>query len=209
MKDFNWVDIHRADAKTHYPWLRVHVDKVPEIVNKYVNTEVNLYSTLQRFDNPEHQDNEIEYCPLAFDFDCSTDIEKSYADCKVVVNYFVEYGLGISPEEMMTYFSGNRGFHIVINAEIFGAEPMIDMNKVWRVLVTHLNKEWKIPTTGDNKLDISTYIRRKAWRIPNTKHLKTGLYKRALTFDELMSGVNNIKELAKESCGWISLVEVI
>jgi DNA primase catalytic subunit len=147
----------------------------------------------------------MEYCPLAFDFDCATDISQAWNDCKKLVDHAVSvYELDINQEQMLVYFSGNRGFHVTINAECFDAKPMVDMIKVWRLVSEELFKELKLVT-----LDRAVYTRRRAWRVPNTKHGKTGLYKRALTYQELMSGVNKIKELAKSPCPWISISEVV
>jgi hypothetical protein len=205
-KDCIYTDMHRSDASgNHFPWKRVLITQVPALVDVYVNSNLNLYTTIQKFPNKEHEDQEVEYCNLAFDFDSSADVSLAHTDAKVCVGYFINnYSLGVSPEELMIYFSGNRGFHVTINAELFEAAPQVDMVKIWRVFVAHLNKEWQLKT-----LDLAVYTRRRAWRIPNTIHTKTGLYKRALLYSELNSSLENIRELAKSPADWIDLVEVI
>jgi hypothetical protein len=202
-EDFTFVDMHRSTADgTHHPWKRVPIKKVPDLVNAYKDLSVNLYTTIQKFSNPEHEDPEIEYCNLGFDFDSASNVGLAHTDAKVCVDYFIKaHNIGISPEEIMIYFSGNRGFHVVVNAEVFNAEPQIDMIKVWRLLVNHINKELKL-----NTLDLAVYTKRRSWRIPNTKHTKTGLYKRALTYEEFNSSLENIRELAKKPADWIDLV---
>jgi len=207
MKDFVFVDIHRADAHgQHYPWRRVNVVAVQDIVDKYLHSGFHLYTTIQRFANPEHQDVELEYCPLAFDFDCADNIESAHQDVITLVDHIAHdvYGVGINPEEMMIYFSGNRGFHVTVNAECFNAQPQFEMIKIYRLLADHINKQLNLKT-----LDLSVYTKRRAWRIPNTIHVKTGLYKRALTYEQLKGDVESIKELAKEPANWVSIVEVI
>ena len=206
MKDFVFVDIHRADVSgTHFPWRRVNVDTVQSIVDKYLHAGFHLYTTIQRFVNPEHQDIESEYCPLAFDFDCAGDIESAHRDVITLVNHLVDvYETNVNMDEMMIYFSGNRGFHVTVNAECFNAQPQFEMIKVYRLLVNHLNKQLNLKT-----LDLSVYTRRRAWRIPNTIHAKTGLYKRALTYEQLKGDIESIKELAKEPADWVNIVEVI
>jgi len=201
-----YCDMHRSDSSgTHYPWKRILLTQVPALVEVYKSSGVNLYTTLQRFPNKEHEDNEIEYCNLGFDFDSSADVSIAHEEAKRCVDYFTSnYSLGVSPEELMIYFSGNRGFHVTINAEVFEAEPQVDMVKIWRLLVNHLNKEWKFRT-----LDLAVYTRRRSWRIPNTIHTKTGLYKTPLTYDQLNTSLDNIRELAKKPADWIDLVEVL
>lgn len=205
-KNCIYTDMHRSDANgIHAPWKRVPLANVPELVDVYKSSGVNLYTTIQKFPNKEHEDQEVEYCNFGFDFDSSADVGIAHEEAKRCVDYFISnYSLGVSPEEMMFYFSGNRGFHITINAEVFEAAPQVDMIKIWRVMVNHLNKEWKFRT-----LDLAVYTRRRAWRIPNTIHTKTGLYKLALTYEELNSSLESIKELAKEPCDWIDLLEVL
>jgi hypothetical protein len=77
MTGFDYVDIHRADDKgQHYPWKRVKVDQVPGIVSRLQAAKVaHIYTTIQRYDDPEHKDNEVEYCPLPFDFDCADNVQ--------------------------------------------------------------------------------------------------------------------------------------
>ena len=205
-EDCIYTDMHRSDVNgTHFPWKRVLITQVPALVDVYKSSGVNLYTTIQKFPNKEHEDQEVEYCNFGFDFDSSADVGIAHEEAKRCVDYFISnYSLGVSPEEMMFYFSGNRGFHITINAEVFEAAPQVDMIKIWRLLVNHLNKEWQLKT-----LDLAVYTRRRAWRIPNTIHTKTGLYKRALTYDEFNSSLESIKELAKSPCDWINLVEVL
>jgi hypothetical protein len=205
-EDFKYVDMHRSDANgQHYSWKRVLIKQVPALVEVYVDKGFNLYTTIQKFANKEHEDPEEEYCNLGFDFDSSSDVGLAYADAKVCVDHFIKvYDLGVSHEEMMIYFSGNRGFHITINPEVFNAEPCTDMIKIWRLLVNHINKELKL-----NTLDLAVYTKRRAWRIPNTKHTKTGLYKLALTYEQFNSSLENIRELAKSPCDWIDLVECL
>jgi hypothetical protein len=115
------------------------------------------------------------------------------------------YKININPEEMMVYYSGNRGFHVTVNAEVFGAEPMVDMIKVWRVVAEMFYKTLNLET-----MDRAVYTRRRAWRVPNTTHGKTGLYKRALTYEELMgNALTGIQELAKSPCEWLDLTDII
>jgi len=205
-EDFKYVDMHRSDAGgTHYSWKRVPVLKVPKLVDAYKDANVNLYTTIQKFSNPVHEDPEIEYCNLGFDFDSASDVDIALTDARKCVDYFIKvYDLGVSPEEMMIYFSGNRGFHVTINAEVFQAGPQVDMIKIWRLLVNHINKELKLST-----LDLAVYTKRRAWRIPLTIHTKTGLYKTPLTYEQLNSSLGNIKEIAKSPADWIDLVEVL
>lgn len=208
MMDFNYIDIHYSMPNgTHSKWQRVTLDQASKIPFTRTDPDkyANWFCTVQHFAEPEHKDNEIEICPLPFDFDCATELERAYADVKTLVDYLVStYEVGISSEEMMVYYSGNRGFHVTINHSVLEADPQVDLMKVYRIMAEMFYKSLHLQT-----LDRAVYTRRRAWRVPNTKHSKTGLYKRALTLSEFNSGIGNIKELATKPCSWIDIKSVI
>jgi hypothetical protein len=208
MTDFNFIDIHYSNAEgIHSKWQRVTIPQVPKIVLSRTDPVkyANWFCTLQHFAEPEHKDNEIELCPLAFDFDCAADVQHALDDTLSLVEHLIAvFDVDISSEFLMIYYSGNRGFHVTINHEILEVEPMVDLIKVYRLMAENLHKTLNLST-----LDRTVYTRRRAWRVPNTKHGKTGLYKRALTLLELNSGIDNIKALAKSPCDWLSVMEVI
>ncbi len=78
-EEFTYVDMHRSDAAgTHYQWKRVLVTQVPILVEAYLDKGFNLYTTLQKFSTPVHEDPEIEYCNLGFDFDSASDVGFAY-----------------------------------------------------------------------------------------------------------------------------------
>jgi len=204
-EDFQYVDMHRAVRDTHYKWSRVNISQVQNIVDKIKDQSDHIYTTIQKFASSEHIDDEVELCNLPFDFDCATDVDLARKQCVSLIDHLIAvYNIDINPDEIMVYYSGNRGFHVTIHYEVFDAQPMVSMIKVWRIVAEHLIKELKLTTA-----DRSVYTKRRAWRVPNTKHGKTNLYKIPLRYDELLLEVDKIRELAIKPAEWLNLEEVI
>ena len=101
-----------------------------------------------------------------------------------------KYGLSI--EDFKWWYSGNKGFHVFIIAEEVRAMPgAVDIpDKV---------KRYAVHLAGDySTFDRSVYDRTRIFRIPNSKHGKTGLFKVPLLAGEVWTlTLEEIKELAK------------
>lgn len=120
---------------------------------------------------------------LIFDFD-SKDIELARQDTIEVVNRLAYYG--ILGEEINIYFSGNKGFHIVL-----------DTNK------TFTPKQSKVAASkianGLKSFDSVVYNSNRILRLANTKHPETGLFKTNISVEELKNmPIDQIRELASE-----------
>lgn len=119
------------------------------------------------------------YGNLYLDFDDVTDFEKVRADALVAVSY-LKVVYHISEDYLRIYFSGNKGVHIVIPAEILGFEPMPLLNGVFKYVANSIKSFTKYKT-----LDTQIYDNKRMFRVPNTVHEKSGLYKVPLTAEEL------------------------
>ena len=86
----------------------------------------------------------------------------------------------IPPEVLRLYFSGMKGVSIEVPAELFGGlDP--DPN-----IATHL-KALAVSMAPETKtLDLSVYEKLRLWRVPNTLHGRSGLYKVRMTPKELL-----------------------
>ena len=130
---------------------------------------------------------------LVFDFDGKPldDVKKSVVDFVKYLEAFYEL-----PVDYVRFaFSGNKGFHISIPfaAVCEHPKPSNNFHKIYKGIISDIaGDDWKY-------LDMSIYEIRRIFRMTNTKHIKTGLYKVPLTFNELQSyRIASIKELAKE-----------
>lgn len=129
---------------------------------------------------------------LWFDVD-STDLEQSrQAARKLAAGIADRYR--IDGDDLLLFFSGSKGFHIGIPMRVFGdaAVPSTIFNKVCRAVASGVAGRLGVGT------DEGVYDKVRAFRLPNSKHAKTGLHKRRLTFGELMGlTIQRITELAK------------
>lgn len=96
-------------------------------------------------------------------------------------------------ESIRLYFSGKKGFHIEMEALALGIGPAADLSDTFRYIANDLKDKLEIET-----IDFACYDTRRMWRIPNTKHQGTGLYKIHLTPDELALPLQDIQALAAQ-----------
>ena len=132
------------------------------------------------------------YGDLYLDFDDLTNFERVREDVIKTFSYFkIIYQI---PESFIKiYYSGNKGIHLIIPADILGIEPIPILNGVFKHIAL------LIKTYSPNKtLDTQIYDNKRMFRIPNTINEKSKLYKIPLTVNELRTLTENeIKHLAK------------
>jgi hypothetical protein len=120
---------------------------------------------------------------LVFDFD-STDIEKARQDVLTLGARLVDQQ-GVNPEDIACYFSGGKGFHLVV--------PLVQeiTPDQFKAAVTRLAED--LPTFDSVVSDPQRIL-----RMEYTRHPKSGLYKIPLHIAEVDEmSVDQIKELAK------------
>jgi hypothetical protein len=123
---------------------------------------------------------------VQFDFDDPEDINNSYKDAKG----FIEW-LGIESGYHLA-FSGSKGFHVALPFEYFGLEVSPELPKILHDLAASLVTYFKT-------LDVKVYNANRKFRILNTAHKKTGLYKTIIHKDMT---VPEILEYAKRRREW-------
>ena len=121
---------------------------------------------------------------LVFDFDSEDNIPLAQTDTIKTVKRLQKHGINI--EDMTITFSGCKGFSIEMNTD------------------TEMTPE-KVKTiakyiAGDLKtFDTKVYNAARIFRLPHTKHNKTGLYKTPIQYHELTDlNVDQIAEIASE-----------
>ncbi|MBN1396849.1 MAG: hypothetical protein JXA06_02345 [Bacteroidetes bacterium] len=130
---------------------------------------------------------------LLTDVDVKDNLPLALEVTRGLTNRFVnEYH--IPPKSLHIRFSGNKGFHIEIPAELFGGfTPSVTLPVIHSALAGQLCKGY------DEYLDQSIYHTVSLIRIENTQHSISNLYSIALTFDELHSmSIDEIKKLAEQ-----------
>lgn len=119
------------------------------------------------------------YGDFYLDFDDTDSFENVREDAIRTFSYLkVVYHI---PEEYLRiYFSGNKGVHVIVPADILGIDPMPMLNGVFKHIAINM-KTYSPHKTLDTKI----YDNKRMFRIPNTRHEKSGLYKIPITSKEL------------------------
>ena len=130
-----------------------------------------------------------DWLPIDIDIDKERGektLEDSYQKARQVIRILVtEYDY----EPQHIFFSGSKGFHILIPIQVFGfVQPSENLFMIFKNIMNDI--------AGD-LIDTSIYEINRLFRMANTKHAKSGLFKIPLSIDEFMSGTDKIKELAK------------
>src|SRR5690625_344450 len=98
---------------------------------------------------------------------------------------------GIDTNSCRFYFSGAKGFHVMIPSAYFQAEPSIDVHKRFRKIAVEL-------ANGIN-IDTAIYDKTRIFRLPNTINAKSGLHKIELySFEAMSLDIKDILDRAKE-----------
>jgi hypothetical protein len=129
---------------------------------------------------------------LWFDIDRADDLRCAMTDAGRLAAGLVER-YRLDEGALLYFFSGSKGAHIGLPTAIFEPEPSLDFHRGCRQLAESLSKAFGV------NIDVGVYDRVRAFRAPNSRHPKTGLHKRRLSFDELLGlSVEAVLHLAEE-----------
>jgi primase-like protein len=122
----------------------------------------------------------------------------------------------INPDAMQIYFSGSKGFHLMLDARLFGKMfPSKNLPLVFDSMRRHLAQE--IPEQLRETVDLAIKDRVRLLRLPNTVHENSKLTKVILSVDELnrmsaddiRSQARTVRPLAlTDETGLVSKVEI-
>lgn len=156
----------------------------------YERNQYSAFCSAFRY-NTTDIDNSLMYGDMYFDFDDINDFERVRKDAIVVLN-MIEVVFLVKKEWLKIYFSGNKGIHIILPAEILGVIPSAELNQIYKY-IANLAKGF----TPNKTVDTQIYDNKRLFRIPNTKHEKSGLYKIPITLNELQTlSINEIRSMA-------------
>ncbi|WP_145341694.1 DNA primase [Rosistilla ulvae] len=127
-----------------------------------------------------------------FDID-NDDIDAATTDARKLAAALA-YSYGIADDALLCFFSGSKGYHIGLPLAACGSPgPSATFHKVCRRLAESIALQIGIV------IDTGVYDRVRAFRAPNSRHGKTGLFKRWLSVDSLLNlQASRIVELARE-----------
>lgn len=124
-------------------------------------------------------ENALAIGDLYLDFDSIDDFELARQDAIKVLAY-LKIVFKIKYSELNIFFSGNKGIHITIPYKVLDVKPSKDINIVFKYIAKSAYNYTKNKT-----LDLQIYDKKRLFRIANTKHEKSHLFKIQLTYEEL------------------------
>ena len=128
-----------------------------------------------------------DYFPVDID---SEDLEKAHKQTKHFLNMMLNnYEIDLST--LRIFFSGAKGFHVLIPWRLFDLKPGNELPQVF--------KKMALKVAEGIKIDTVIYDKVRLFRFSNTINSKTGLYKVPLTPAEVLNkDIEDIKLLAKD-----------
>jgi hypothetical protein len=115
---------------------------------------------------------------LWFDID-RDDIDLATHDARRLSSCLIDR-FAIAGDALLAFYSGAKGFHIGIPTSLWKPEPSNSFHACCRRFAE------SVAVAAGVAIDLGVYDRVRAFRAPNSRHPKTGRFKRSLSLDELM-----------------------
>lgn len=152
------------------------------------NKNTGLYTSVWMYDSKDLE-KAVRLGSLYFDID-NEDEFTALVDCQKLVRYLTKY---IPAEAVIVYFTGKKGFHVECEAVTLGINPSNNLPNIFRFIASSLKEKLKLES-----LDFAVYDARRMWRLPNSMHQATGLYKTFVPHSMLDGDMASIKEWSSE-----------
>lgn len=195
--------------EVEWAWMLIdaHTD-LTTLREKFGNKDI--YLTVQSYDESQvsavQGDGETKYnllsqtspyvMPFFFDLD-NARLDVARNDAAKVVDFLISECL--IPESLIhIYFSGKKGFHIIIDHGTLGLGARNDWHNIYSLMTQNIADYLDLKS-----YDKSVYTCKRVLRIPDSIHIDTGLYKVEVNREELDLPVEGIKALAKTHRGRI------
>lgn len=143
---------------------------------------IDVYSTNFLY-NEEDQNASDLIGPLYIDLDGDIHDEESYDKVKQDTLTAISYlstNLKVPREYIRIYFSGNKGFHVIVPHTVFGIAPCKNLNDKYKMIALDI-KNYSLNKTIDTRI----YDKKRLIRLPHSINGKTGLYKVPLSEEVL------------------------
>lgn len=138
----------------------------PKRVGSLSTANMPLFASVQHYLDHKPGEGSLHYADFIMDID-----RPNFEDALSALRQLV-LPLEQAQVPHQVYFSGSKGFHVVVPAQVVGAKPAADLNHVqYRKLADLLAELTGVP------VDPAIYTRARLFREPLTVHGKTGLYK--------------------------------
>lgn len=127
---------------------------------------------------------------LWFDVDDAENPQAALDDTRRLVGAILDRYRDYDEDGILYFFSGSKGYHVGVPIA-WDSPPSLDFHTICRRLAEGISALAKA------KIDASIYDKVRAFRAPNSRHPKSGLHKRHLSYGELTSlKLDAIRQLA-------------
>lgn len=140
--------------------------------------EYNLYLNLWE-ESVDGEFNPVYYAPLYIDIDTNS-FELSKINTQQIVLY-ISHLFQIPLDEIRIFFSGAKGFHILIDSRLFGNPQDSNMHNIYKDFILILKDRFNL------NLDTAIYDLRRVFRMINSINHKKKYHKIELTAKELFT----------------------
>lgn len=169
-------------------------EEVDSVRDRFNNEDV--YCTAYRYEVENQDESNLIgsfYIDLDYEIKDSIDFAKVKRDLTLVVTS-LETQFNIPRDYLRIYFSGHKGFHVIVPEKIYGAWPDKELNRYYKAIADRLKKLTLFKT-----VDTRIYDNKRLLRLPNSINGKTGLYKVPITLKRIMeSTFESIQEYASK-----------
>jgi KaiC/GvpD/RAD55 family RecA-like ATPase len=125
--------------------------------------------------------NDVTTDKLYFDFDCKEDLSKAKEDTTEMCSRLISHG--ISEDSILVCFSGAKGFSVEV-----GIDKRLKPEEI-KMIACKMAE-------GLTTFDSSIYDSARIFRVPNTRHQVSGLYKTPMYVKDLSLSIDDIKKEA-------------
>lgn len=119
---------------------------------------------------------------LVFDIDGEPERLEETRRATTALAWLLMDSYGVGQNQLRTFFSGRKGFHVLVPTELLG--PLVPSPQLAGLLKS---LALEIASQAGVEVDTGIYDRTRLFRLPNTRHSGSGLYKVELTWDELVN----------------------
>lgn len=204
----------QKEEKVRYNWIEggvslpyftrgimMTLDEVEDFRQRYNN--IGIFTTAYHYANRERTGKiDAPYFYLDLDLSELADKDKKVSnlawvklqeDLRRILSAFKTF-YKIEVQQVGIYFSGKKGLSVLVPTPVFKLEADENLNSTFRLIAKDLSKR-----TFHKTIDLKIYDNRRLWRMVNSRHEDTGLFKIPLSFRLATTlTLPEIKKLATE-----------
>ncbi len=160
--------------------LIIESDKTESIRKRFNNKD--CYISAYRYDSQDLKTANLYgayYIDLDYQLNSTEDLRILQYDLLQIIA-FLRHQCDIPSEFIKIYFSGCKGFHILIDPVIFGINSVqTDLNLKYKAFTKYISDN----IISYKTIDLKIYDRSRLFRMVNSINMKTGLYKVPVNFE--------------------------